>query len=47
MEQHELPGLLDADPSRRGADVGSNGMYMLPCPSCEVNSGGMMSGTVY
>jgi len=47
MEHHELPGLLDADPSRRGADIGSHGMYMLPCPSCEVNSGGMMSGTVY
>jgi len=47
MEEHELPGLLDADPSRRGADVGSHGMYMLPCPSCEVNSGGMMDGTVY
>jgi hypothetical protein len=45
---HELPGLLDADPSRRGQEnIGSHGMYMLPCRSCELNSGGMMSGNVY
>ncbi len=47
MGFHEIPDLLNADPSRRHADVGSHGMYMLPCPSCELNSAAMLSGKAY
>ncbi|HBR77147.1 MAG TPA: hypothetical protein DEG17_04445 [Cyanobacteria bacterium UBA11149] len=46
-DSHEIPDLLNADPSRRHADVGSHGMYMLPCPSCELNSAAMLSGKAY